>query len=89
MKDYDLLITPACNETAPRISEVLGREGEYRRLLNITEVFNSTRSPSFSLPVTRVNGLPVSALLNAPPNEDMKLLAVAVEMEKTIKRHGE
>jgi aspartyl-tRNA(Asn)/glutamyl-tRNA(Gln) amidotransferase subunit A len=88
MKDYDVLITPACYETAPKISEVLGREVEYRRLLNITEVFNSTRSPSISLPVTRVRGLPVSALLNAPPDEDMRLLAVAVEMEKRVVQRG-
>lgn len=77
MKEYDALISPTVTEIAPLISEVLGREREYRRLLALTELFNATGSPSISLPVASVRGMPAALMLSGTGGEDMKILAIA------------
>lgn len=77
MKAYDALICPTVTEIAPLISDVLGREREYRRLLALTELFNATGSPSISLPVASVQGMPAAVMLSGLSGEDMKVLAIA------------
>ncbi len=84
MKGYDALLTPAATETAPKIEDVLGREAEYRRLLQITELFNATGSPSISLPAAEVNGLPAGLMVSGALNDDAKTLAVARMIENVL-----
>ena len=77
MKGYDALICPTVTEIAPLVSDVLGREREYRRLLALTVLLNATGSPSISLPVASVNGMPAALMLSGLSGEDMKILAIA------------
>ena len=77
MKGYDALLSPTVTQTAPLIATVLGHEADYRSLLALTELFNATGSPSISLPVGEVDGLPVGLMVSGAFNCDFKTLSVA------------
>lgn len=80
MKDFDALLSPTVTAVAPRISDVLGHEAEYRSLLAETELFNATGSPSLSLPVASVDGLPAGLMVSGVQGDDMKILAIGDEL---------
>ncbi len=80
MERYDVLLSPAVTERAPLISEVLGNEADYRRLLDITELFNTTGSPSLSFPVRAASGLPFGLLVSGASGQDAMVLGIAKKL---------
>ena len=77
MKDFDALLTPTVTMVAPPVSEVLGHELDYRRMLANTELFNATGSPSISIPVASVEGMPCGLMISGEVDSDMKILDIA------------
>lgn len=82
-KEYSVIISPTVTESAPEISEVSGKELHYSRLLSITSVFNAARSPSVSVPVAMVDGMPVSMMISTGTGRDMELLEIASRFDFT------
>jgi len=74
----DVLISPTTKASAPKISDVVGRELEYRDILvSNTEIFNVVGAPSISIPVERINGLPIGLMISGLPYEDGVVLDIA------------
>ncbi|MCI2415383.1 MAG: amidase [Candidatus Aramenus sp.] len=74
----DALVSPTTKVPAPKISEVVGKEAEFReKLISNTELFNVVNAPSISLPLGKVDGLPVGLMVSAEPYEDGKVLDIA------------
>jgi len=85
IKDLDALASPTVTITAPKISEVIGREFEYReKLITNTEIFNLLGVPSISIKAGHLNGLPIGLMLSGKWGEDLSLLELAKEVEETI-----
>lgn len=66
----DVVISPTVRTLAPRISDVIGRERDFREVLVAnTEVFNLSGDPSISIPIGRLEGLPVGLMISARRTE--------------------
>ncbi|AEE95156.1 aspartyl/glutamyl-tRNA amidotransferase subunit A, GatA [Acidianus hospitalis W1] len=82
----DAIISPTTKIPAPKISEVVGREKEYRKLLvSNTELFNLVNAPSISLPVSKVNDLPIGLMVSGLPYEDGIILDIAEKILELAK----
>ncbi|MEM0193962.1 MAG: amidase family protein, partial [Metallosphaera sp.] len=67
--------------TAPKISEVLGKEAEFRDgLVSITELFNLVGAPSISVPIMERQGLPIGIMISGKPFSDGVVLGLAKHM---------
>lgn len=77
MKGFDALLAPTVAMVAPHISEVLGHELDYRKMLANTELFSATGSPSISIPAAKVHGLPCGLMVSGEASGDMKILEIA------------
>ena len=79
VKDLDALIMPSTAIPAPPISEVLGREdGPVRDLLTADSwLAPLVGAPAISLPLLKVNGLPVGLQLIGKPGHDLELIGLA------------
>ncbi len=74
----DAILSPTTKVPAPKISEVVGKEAEFREtLISNTELFNVVNAPSISLPLGKVDGLPVGLMVSGEPYEDGKVLDIA------------
>jgi len=82
LKGVDVLATPTTCITAPRISEVLGREdGAVRAVLTHNTVYASYIGlPAISVPGLTVDGLPLGVQLMGDRNTDRHL----IELVKTL-----
>lgn len=79
--NVDVLLTPTTRIVAPKIEEVIGNELRYREsLISNTEVFNTVGAPSISIPVTKLNDLPVGLMISGEPFKDGVVLDVAEEI---------
>jgi aspartyl-tRNA(Asn)/glutamyl-tRNA(Gln) amidotransferase subunit A len=77
-KEFDALLSPTTKIPAPKISEVIGRELEYRDvLIGNTEIFNAVNAPSISLPVSMINDLSIGLMVSGEPYADGKVLDIA------------
>ncbi|QKR00435.1 amidase [Metallosphaera tengchongensis] len=77
-EEVDVVVSPTTKITAPKISEVVGREKEYRsKLVANTELFNLVGAPSLSVPFMEVEGLPVGLMLSGMPFADGTVLDLA------------
>mgnify|MGYP001772530680 CR=1 FL=1 len=77
-REFDALLSPTTKIPAPKISEVIGRELEYRDvLIGNTEIFNAVNAPSISLPVSTINDLPIGLMVSGEPYADGKVLDIA------------
>ena len=77
-KKVDVLLSPTTKTFAPKISEVIGKELEYRDvLISNTEIFNVVGAPSISIPIGNINGLPVGLMISGLPYEDGVVLDIA------------
>lgn len=77
----DVLLTPTTKITAPKISEVIGNELKFRdSLIANTEIFNTVGAPSISLPVTKLNSLPVGLMVSGEPYKDGIVLDLAEQL---------
>jgi len=87
MKSVNFLLTPTTKIVAPRISDVVGREQEYREtLISNTELFNLLGAPSVSLPLGSYNGLPVGLMVTGALYDDLRLLSVSEEIIRIVGR---
>ncbi|MEL9970670.1 MAG: amidase [Metallosphaera sp.] len=79
--DFDVIISPTTKITAPKISEVLGKEAEFRDgLVSITELFNLVGAPSISVPIMERQGLPIGIMISGKPFSDGVVLGLAKHM---------
>ncbi|WP_433164376.1 amidase [Kribbella sp. CA-247076] len=83
---YDVLALPTVPIVAPTVGarrvSVEGAELEVRQaLLSLTCLWNMTGSPAISVPVGRVDGLPVAVQLVTAPGQEHLLFAAARELE--------
>ncbi|WP_148217135.1 amidase [Acidilobus saccharovorans] len=79
MRKFDAMILPSTAIPAPRIDEVLGKEdGPVRDLLTGNSwLAPLVGAPAISVPMFKVNGLPVGLQLIGRPGEDLELLELA------------
>jgi len=88
----DILITPTCMKTAPKLGDLVGTpEDPIRSLMEsipyaaFTAPFNTTGQPAISLPVgLDSNGLPIGVQLVAGYGREDQLFAVAGQLEAEI-----
>ncbi|AWR98937.1 amidase [Metallosphaera hakonensis] len=77
-RQVDVIVSPTTKITAPKISEVHGREREYREdLVANTELFNLVGAPSISIPFIEKNGLPMGLMISGEPYKDGVVLGVS------------
>ncbi|ARM74996.1 amidase [Acidianus manzaensis] len=77
-KDIDVIISPTTKIPAPKISDVVGKEKEFRNLLIAnTELFSLVNAPSISIPATKIDNLPIGLMISGIPFEDGKILDIA------------
>lgn len=86
MKGFDLLVTPATCIPAPLIGQDAVKLGEketpvYAALNRLTLPFNLVGFPAISVPMGKVNGLPVGAQVVARPFDESLLLRFAAAHE--------
>lgn len=76
--EIDAIISPTTKIPAPKISDVIGKEKEYRKLLvSNTELFNLVNAPSITIPATKIDNLPVGLMISGLPHEDGKVIDIA------------
>ncbi|AWR98198.1 amidase [Acidianus sulfidivorans JP7] len=77
-KDIDVIISPTTKIPAPKISDVIGKEKDFRNLLiSNTELFNLVNAPSISIPASKIDNLPVGLMVSGLPFEDGKVIDVS------------
>lgn len=84
---FDVVITP----TTPMVAPLAGVDDlKIRaRTIRLTVPLNATGAPALSMPCGPAEfGLPASVQIVARPGLDGLVLAVARELEKTLRRHG-
>ncbi|WP_416841435.1 amidase [Haloferax sp. DFSO52] len=80
-EQVDAIVTPTLRALPPKRGETTTRE-DFIPLLGNTAPFNIAGTPAVSVPVTTIDGLPVSAQVVAPQFEDMRALQVARSVER-------
>jgi amidase len=88
--DVDLLVTPATGTLPVEVGKWRGKSA-IRTLLGMSRVYaftatwNYTGQPAMAVPVgISSKGLPLAAMLIAPPGREDLLLAVAHQMEQAL-----
>lgn len=89
---YDLLITPTCMKTAPKLGELVGTPDDPVRGLQrsipyaaFTAPFNTTGQPAISLPLAQsTQGLPIGVQIVAAYGREDLLLSVAAQLETEV-----
>ncbi len=89
---HDILITPTCMRTAPKLGELVGTPDNPVKGLQdsvpfaaFTAPFNTTGQPAISLPVAMSSaGLPIGIQLVADYGREDQLIAVASQLEAVI-----
>jgi Asp-tRNA(Asn)/Glu-tRNA(Gln) amidotransferase A subunit family amidase len=89
MRDYPILLTPACAIPAFRHGErqwqVEGRTLRYLDAMRFTQWFNLLGSPAAVVPVTRSHeGLPIGVQIAGRPWQDELVLAVAAALDEAF-----
>ncbi|NON61456.1 amidase [Acidianus sp. RZ1] len=85
LREIDVLLSPTTKIPAPRISDVVGKEKEFRSVLvSNTELFNLVGAPSITLPLSSINGLPIGLMVSGTPYEDGIVLDVASKIVETV-----
>ncbi len=80
-KEYDILISPTVPVPPPKISDVEGKEQNWRTILNAnTSPYNMVCLPAISIPYSKFVGIQVVANLW----EDRSLLAFSKELQQFI-----
>ena len=85
--NYNFLIFPSMNSPAPKITEVSSSFAGSQIVHwsdNLLLLANFSGTPSLSLPIGFVNGLPVSININSSYGKDKEVLEIAEELEKKI-----
>jgi len=90
---HDILITPTCMRTAPKLGELVGTPEDPIRSLTesipyaaFTAPFNTTGQPAISLPVSvDSQGLPIGIQLVAAYGREDLLFAIAGQLEAEIR----
>jgi aspartyl-tRNA(Asn)/glutamyl-tRNA(Gln) amidotransferase subunit A len=89
----DVLLSPACFQTAPRIEDPLDRQpvGDAARpaggLRHLGPAGNLAGLPALSIPCGFANGLPVAFTLVSRPLTENVILAVGIEYQKRTNWH--
>lgn len=74
----DLILSPTVATVAPRISDVAGRETDYRDpLLGRTELFNISLAPSISINAGTIDNLPLGLMISGCRFDDYSVLDFA------------
>lgn len=89
---HDILVTPTCMKTAPRLGELVGTPEDPIRGLReslpyaaFTAPFNTTGQPAISLPIAlSTAGLPIGVQLVADYGREDLLISVAAQLEAEI-----
>ncbi|RUV94693.1 MAG: amidase [Mesorhizobium sp.] len=90
MKAFDVLLTPACPITAPKIGtlevRVAGQTMPIGNALTLfTSFFNLVGAPALVLPVSlQSRGLPVAVQLVGAPGSDAELFEIALMLERML-----
>jgi len=81
-EDVDALLTPTLRTVPPRYDREKGKAKALRELASNTIPFSMAGTPTVSVPVGDVDGLPVSAQIVTPQFTDARALAVAEIVEE-------
>ena len=74
----DLILSPTVTTVAPKISDVAGRETDYRDpLLGRTELFNISLAPSISINAGTIDNLPLGLMISGCRFDDYSVLDFA------------
>lgn len=85
MYDFDAIICPTTEITAPKVMDVIGKEAEFREpLVRNVELFNVLGSPSITVPSGFIDGLPTGLLISGGPGDDTKTLKIAERVSKLL-----
>ncbi|WP_238025631.1 amidase [Metallosphaera javensis (ex Hofmann et al. 2022)] len=80
-KEVDVILSPTTRIPAPKISDVQGKEKEFREdLVANTELFNLVGAPSISIPFLERDGLPMGLMVSGEPYKDGVVLEVAKQL---------
>jgi len=89
---HDILVTPTCMKTAPKLGDLVGTPDDPIRALTesipyaaFTAPFNTTGQPAISLPVAiSTEGLPIGVQLVAGYGREDQLIALSSQLEAEI-----
>jgi aspartyl-tRNA(Asn)/glutamyl-tRNA(Gln) amidotransferase subunit A len=84
-ENIDGIISPTTKIPAPKIDDVIGKEKDFRSLLVAnTELFSVVGAPSISIPVTKIDNLPVGLMISGEPYNDGVVLDIAEKILSII-----
>lgn len=92
--DWDIIVTPTLPVTAPTLNEEEQEFGgkkvhAHKSMLWFCVLGNMTGYPCVTIPVgLSKSGLPIGMMLMGKPNEDEKLLAIAIKLESALNKHS-
>jgi len=89
---HDILVTPTCMKTAPKLGELVGTPEDPIRSLTesipyaaFTAPFNTTGQPAISLPTALSSeGLPIGVQLVGGYGREDHLLSLAAQLETVV-----
>ncbi len=81
----DVLLSPTVATVAPKISDVVGREFDYRdALLGRTELFNVSLAPSITINGGTIDDLPVGLMVSGRRFDDYSVLDFAERLQESL-----
>lgn len=85
LQKYDFFIMPGSATIAPKVADVLAGKVEPTRVDNYLQIANFGGFPSITIPMGKINGMPIGINIMGNINSDAKLLAIAKKIDELIK----
>lgn len=85
LEKYDFFIMPGSFSIAPKVEDVLAKRIVPTRVDNYLQIANFGGFPSITIPMGKIDGMPIGINIMGKINSDAKLLAVAKKIDALIR----
>lgn len=85
LKEYDFIIMPGASTIAPKVKDVKENKNQISDVDNYLQIANFGGFPSLTIPMGKINNMPIGINIMGNINSDNKLLAFAKVIDKLIK----
>lgn len=83
-KKYDYIIMPGASSIAPKVSDVKNNKTKPSDVDNYLQIANFGGFPSLTIPMGKINNMPIGINIMGKINSDNKLLALAKRIDSLI-----
>lgn len=89
MKKYDFIIMPGASSIAPKVSDVKQNKTKPSDVDNYLQIANFGGFPSLTIPMGKIDNIPIGINIMGRINSDNKLLAFAKKIDSLIGEQNE